>query len=89
MQDTVKVFHRETKNNIFQFGFKVTAKTSYEQQEERRNNLIYMTIQKALASLLITIGIILTLSTKEGSIVFVCLMIGIPVLLTNKHVVMI
>jgi hypothetical protein len=79
----------ETENNIYQFsiGYRKTAKTTYEQQEERRKEIIYMTIQKTLGAILILIGVIPTIYYRN---IFILLctsflwVIGIGLLLSKE-----
>lgn len=87
MYNKIKVFHKETQNNIYQFGFKITAKTAYEQKRERKAEFIYMLTQRLIATLFIICGIIFSFISKEGAILIIALLIGIPVLLTKEHVI--
>ena len=73
----------ETRNNTY-YIIK-TAKTSYEQQEERKAELLYMTIQKALGLLLTVLSIVML---AYGIIPAVLpLIVGVAVTLTKDHVI--
>lgn len=79
----------ETKNNTYHII--KSAKTSYEQQEERKAERNFMIMQKAIGLLFILACIILfkTFPDPElrGCIVFVGLPIGLLVTLTKDHVI--
>ena len=73
----------ETQNNTYHI-IKI-AKTSYEQQEEHKAELLYMTFQKALG-LILTVASILMLA--YGIIPAVLpLVVGVAVTLTKDHVI--
>ena len=73
----------ETRNNTYYIV--KSAKTSYEQQEERKAELIYMTIQKALGLTLTVASIVMLVYGIIPALL--PLIIGIAVTLTNDHVV--
>ena len=54
-----KVRTLETRNNTYYLGYGRISKTTYEQQQERKAELIYMTIQKALGLILTVVSIIM------------------------------
>jgi Mg2+/citrate symporter len=82
MQDTIKVYHTETKNNIYQIGYKVTAKTNYEQREEQRE-----TIKNRAAYILSCAGIIAcgwfiyAVMNEYLSVALMCTLFGLIMLL--------
>jgi len=88
MINVVKTF--ETQDNIYQFGYKVTAKTTYEQRLERKEELLYQIKQKAIGGSLIAIGFLpymfshLLISFTLGAFP---LFIGAALILTKEHVI--
>ena len=73
----------ETKNNTYHII--KTAKTSYEQQEKHKAELLYMTFQKALGLILTVVSIVMLV---YGIIPAVLpLIVGIAVVLTKDHVI--
>ena len=75
----------ETRNNTYHIGYSKTPKTSYEQQQERKAELLYMTFQKAVG-LLLTVASIVMLA--YGIIPAILpLIMGIAVTLTNDKVI--
>ena len=73
----------ETKNNTYHIA--KISKTTYEQQREHKEELLYMTIQKALG-LLLTVASIVMLA--YGIIpALLPLIIGIAVVLTKDRVI--
>ena len=73
----------ETRNNTYHII--KTVKTSYEQQQERKDELIYMTIQKALGLILTVVSIVMLV---YGIIPAVLpLIMGVAVILTKDHVI--
>jgi hypothetical protein len=78
-----KVLTHETKNNTYHL-IKI-CKTTYEQQQERKAELLYMTIQKALGLILTVASIVMLV---YGIIPAVLpLIVGIAVTLTKDHVI--
>lgn len=83
MQSKVKSF--ETRNNTYVIGYGRLSKTTYEQQQEHKAELIYMIFQKAVG-LILTVASILML--VYGIIPAVLpLIMGVAVTLTKDHVV--
>ena len=75
----------ETKNNTYHIGYSKTPKTSYEQQQECKAKLLYMTFQKALGLTLTVASIVMLV---YGIIPAVLpLIMGIAVTLTKDHVI--
>ena len=83
MQSKVRTL--ETRNNTYYLGYGRISKTTYEQQQERKAELIYMTIQKALG-LLLTVVSIVRLTYGIIPAIF-SLIVGIAVTLTKDHVI--
>jgi hypothetical protein len=78
-----KVLTHETRNNTY-YIIK-SAKTSYEQQQERKEELLYMTIQKALGMILTVVSIVML---AYGIIPAILpLIVEIAVTLTKDHVI--
>ena len=73
----------ETRNNTY-YIIKI-SKTSYEQQEERKAELIYMTIQKALGLILTVASIVMLVYGVTPAVL--PLIVGIAVTLTKDHVI--
>ena len=73
----------ETQNNTYHI-VKV-SKTTYEQQQERKVELLYMTFQKALG-LILTVASIVMLVYGITPAIFP-LVVGIAVTLTKDHVI--
>lgn len=83
MQSKVKSF--ETRNNTYYIGYGRSAKTTYEQQQEHKAELIYMTFQKTLGLILTVLSIVMLV---YGIIPAVLpLIVGIAVTLTKDHVI--
>lgn len=81
MQLKVKTY--ETRNNTYHIT--KTPKTTYEQQQEHKEELLYMTFQKALGLILIVASIVML---AYGIIPAVLpLIVGIAVTLTKDHVI--
>ena len=81
MNTTIRTY--ETQNNTYHI-VKV-SKTTYEQQQERKEELLYMTIQKALGLLLAVASIVMLV---YGIIPAVLpLLVGIAVVLTKDRVI--
>lgn len=78
---TIKSF--ETENYKHYIGYGRTAKTTYEQQQERRAELIYMSIQKGLG-VIVAIGSIVGISYGIIELV-VTFVIGIALVCTKDH----
>ena len=80
---TVRTF--ETDNNTYYIGYGKTSKTTYEQQQEHRAELLYMIFQKSLGLILTALSIVMLV---YGIIPAVLLLIlGIAVTLTKDHVI--
>ena len=73
----------ETQNSTYHI-VKI-SKTSYEQQEERKAELLYMTIQKALGLILTVVSIVMLVYGIIPALF--PLIIGITVTLTKNHVI--
>lgn len=91
MSAAYKIRSYETDN--YQYHFVTIAKTSYEQQQERRERFMYMLKQRGLVLLFILAMFILScisksaLGSEANAFWIISLCIGIPVLLTNKRVI--
>lgn len=85
MINTVKTY--ETQNNIYQLhlGYKVTAKTTYEQRQERKEELLYMAKQKACGITLIGLGVASSMLLNEGMFLILSLC-GVAAAFTKDHV---
>lgn len=81
MNKTVKTY--ETRNNTYHV-VKV-SKTTYEQQQERRAELLYMTFQKVLGLILTVISIVMLAYSIIPALF--SLIIGVAVILTKDHVI--
>lgn len=78
-----KVLTHETRNNTYHII--KSAKTTYEQQEERKAELIYMTFQKALGLTLTVASIVMLVYGIIPALL--PLILGISVTLTKDHVI--
>ena len=78
-----KVRTFETKNNTYYLA--KISKTSYEQQQEYRAELLYMTIQKALGLILTVASIVMLVYGIIPALL--PLILGISVTLTKDHVI--
>lgn len=79
----IKIY--DTNNNTYILGR--ISKTSYEQQQERRENFWYMFWQKVLAiGFIITMTIVAFILPDAGITVVLGWFIGLPLLITNRHV---
>lgn len=84
----------DTKDNTYQFaiGYNRTAKTDYEQREERRELKLYMIRQRLITIFFVIVMVMASILTnnilgnESGSFTLIGLVIGIPVLLYNKPV---
>jgi hypothetical protein len=88
MKGTVRTF--ETANNTYHVGYGIIAKTSYEQQQESKAELLYMTLQKGLGLLFTVLSVLPVIIYKEPRILFltgIFALLGIVVALTREHVV--
>lgn len=81
MQLKVKTY--ETQNSTYHI-VKI-SKTSYEQQEEHKAELLYMTLQKALGMILTVVSIVMLVYSITPAIF--PLIVGIAVTLTKDHVI--
>ena len=79
---TVKTY--ETINNTYRVI--KTVKTTYEQQQERRENFIYMAKQKLLGLALILIGIVSCIVLKDATTMLFTSPVGLLILLTKDHI---
>lgn len=80
---TVRTF--ETDNNTYYIGYGKTAKTSYEQQEERKEEFKYMFMQKSVGIIATVLSIIMI---YHGAIPALLLTLtGAAVTLTKDHVI--
>lgn len=73
----------ETQNNTYHI-VKI-SKTSYEQQEEHKAELLYMTIQKALGMILTVVSIVMLAYSIIPAVL--PLILGIAVVLTKDRVI--
>ena len=73
----------ETRNHTYHIAR--ISKTTYEQQQERKAELLYMTFQKALGVIL-TVASIVMLAYGIIPAIF-SLIVGIAVTLTKDHVI--
>lgn len=81
----VKVKTLDTANNTYYIGYGRTAKTSYEQQQEQREEFRYMAFQKALGTGLTAFSIGML---SFGIIPAVLpLIMGLAVVATKEHVI--
>ena len=80
-----KVLTHETRNNTYYISYGKTAKTTYEQQQERKAELLYMTFQKALGVILTVVSIVMLVYGIIPAIL--PLIMGIAVTLTNDKVI--
>lgn len=82
------VISHETRNNTYRL-IKI-SKTTYEQQQEQREERNYMLMQKGIGVLLITICFMLTFVFPDlelrGCAIVVSLLIGLPIVLTKQHI---
>ena len=76
---TVKTY--ETINNTYRVI--KTVKTTYEQQQERRENLVYMAKQKLLGLALILIGIVSCIVLKDATTMLFTSPVGLLIVLTK------
>ena len=74
----------ETINNTYKVI--KTVKTTYEQQQERRENLVYMAKQKLLGLALILIGIISCAALQDATAMLFILPVGLTIALTKDHI---
>ena len=81
MNKTIRTY--ETQNNTYHI-IKI-AKTSYEQQQERKAELLYMTFQKALGLTLTVASIVMLVYGIIPALL--PLIVGISVTLTKDHVI--
>ena len=82
MNTTVRTY--ETQNNTYHLI--KTVKTTYEQQQERRENLVYMAKQKLLGLALILIGIISCAALQDATAILFTSPVGLLILLTKDHI---
>lgn len=77
----------ETEYNTYKvgYGYSRISKTSYEEQQERKERFIKMLIQRLAALLLIIISIAGTVISKEGAFLIMTLF-GLCVMVTKEHV---
>ena len=73
----------ETKNNIYCIG--KMSKTTYEEQEERKERLKYMFMQKGIGLILTGISIIMLVYGVMPAVL--PLIIGVATTLTNDRVI--
>lgn len=91
MREITKIY--ETANNVYEFKCKVTAKTSYEEQQERKERTMIIFRQRLIIAGFISIMFLLSHFSKPiiGAEVLLfqifALLIGVPVLITNKQVI--
>jgi hypothetical protein len=84
-----KIKTLETANNIYQFSYKVTEKTTYEQRQEQKEELLYQIKQKAIGGSLVILGFIPFLASHmliSFTLGAIPLLIGIALILTKEHV---
>jgi hypothetical protein len=85
-----KVLTHETANNTYYIGYGRTAKTTYEQQQEARTELLYMLFQKALGLIFTALMILPVIIYKEPRILLltgIFVLLGLAVTLTKDHVI--
>ena len=78
----------ETRNNTYYFAR--SCKTTYEQQQERKAELLYMATQKGLGLLFIILSILPAALLKEPKILLftgIFALLGVAVTLTKDHVI--
>jgi cell division protein FtsW (lipid II flippase) len=89
MQSIVRRFN--TQDNTYFVGYGMIAKTSYEQQEERKAERNYMIVQRLFGLALIALCIILIIAFPDkelrGCMVFVGLPLGLLITLTKQHAI--
>jgi hypothetical protein len=88
---TVRTY--ETEYNTYYLGYGRTAKTSYEQQQERKERFL-MLLKQRLIIFSFIIGMYLfshfgkaILGSESGIFLFLGLIIGLPTLLYNKQII--
>ena len=81
MNRTVRTY--EGKNNTYHFV--TVSKTSYEEQQEQREELRYMIFQKAIGLIMTVLSIVMLCYGLAPAILL--LLVGIAVILTKDHVV--
>jgi hypothetical protein len=79
----------ETRNNTYSiaYGYKVTAKTTYEQRLEQRQERLYMIKQKLCGVGLLAVGVIGTIIGKDASLMVVLVPASTYVMATKDHVI--
>lgn len=75
----------ETKNNTYYVGYGVTAKTSYEQQQEQKAELKYMIVQKAIGVLATVLSIVLICNGAAPALLLTIM--GIALIFTKDHAI--
>jgi hypothetical protein len=87
MQGTVHKF--ETRNNTYYLGYGRTAKTTYEQQQEQREEKRYMIIQKSIGILVMLFSVILSITFNDpevrGALLLILFPIGLLLTATKQH----
>lgn len=88
MQPVIKIL--DTNNNTYVLGYKKICKTTYEQRQERKENMMYFAKQKGLGLLLILTCITIAIFTQDREItgysVIISLLLGLPLTLVNKRI---
>ena len=79
MNTTVRTY--ETQNNTYHLI--KTVKTTYEQQQEHKENFIYMVKQKLLGLALILIGIVSCAVLKDATTMLFTSPVGLLIVLTK------
>lgn len=85
MKSTIRTI--ETRNNIYNIGYSKICKTTYEQQEEQKEELLFMIKQKSIGVGLILVSLLLSFITKEATLSVLTIPIGLGVTLTKDHVI--
>lgn len=80
----------ETKNNTYHLAYGRTAKTSYEEQEEQKEEFRYILIQKAIGIGLLILAmfslIIVKTVSEFGIFTLIFIFLGLVVLFNKDHV---
>lgn len=75
----------QTRNNTYKLIR--TARTTYEQQQEDREESLYMIKQKLVGSGLLLTGIAACIFVKDATLLFLTTPLGIGTVLTKDHVI--
>lgn len=82
MNTTIRTY--ETRNNTYHVVR--IAKTSYEEQQEQREKLLLLTLQKIAGVLLIILSTMFSIKAQEGTVLIIGLLIGLVCIFSKKIV---